>query len=128
MALGPFAPGRAPAALTTVTDDGIPHFVQRIRLAAGDIDGDGRTDVAVAYNGLEGGGTAYLRGTPAVLVRVPSWFGHRPGPGRPGPGTVLVLVRAPSWYGETTGESLAVGDFDGDGRADLAVGRGLRPP
>ncbi|MDX2645639.1 FG-GAP-like repeat-containing protein [Streptomyces sp. PA03-1a] len=98
VALGPFAPGRAPAALTTVTDDGIPHFVGRIRLAVGDIDGDGRTDAAVAYNGLDGGGTAYLRGTEAGLVR------------------------APSWYGETTGEALAVGDFDGDGRADVAVG------
>ncbi|SNT59076.1 FG-GAP-like repeat-containing protein [Actinacidiphila glaucinigra] len=97
-ALGPFAPGRAPAALTTVTDDGIPHFVERIRLAVGDLDGDGRTDAAVAYNGIEGGGTAYLRGTAAGLVR------------------------APSWYGETTGESLAAGDFDGDGHADLAVG------
>jgi hypothetical protein len=52
----------------------------------------------VAFNGLDGGGTAYLRGTPAGLAR------------------------AASWYGETTGEALAVGDFDGDGHADVAVG------
>ncbi|MEU4098852.1 FG-GAP and VCBS repeat-containing protein [Streptomyces sp. NPDC026673] len=98
VALGPFAPGRTPAALTAVTDDGIPHFVGRIRLAVGDIDGDGRADAAVAHNGFEGGGTTYLRGTPGGLVR------------------------AESWYGETTGEALAVGDFDGDGHADVALG------
>ncbi|MCX4989677.1 MULTISPECIES: FG-GAP and VCBS repeat-containing protein [unclassified Streptomyces] len=98
VARGPFAPGTTPAALTYVTGAGIPHFTGYIRLAVGDIDGDGRSDVAAAYNGLEGGGTTYLRGTSTGLVR------------------------ADSWYGETTGNTVAVGDFDKDGYADLALG------
>ncbi|WP_308283746.1 FG-GAP and VCBS repeat-containing protein [Streptomyces buecherae] len=98
LARGPFAPGRTPAPLTRVTDTGITHFSSVVALAVGDLDGDGRDDVVAPWRGLEGDGTAMLRGTPDGLAR----------------------QRA--WHHETGGQSIAAGDFDRDGYADLAVG------
>ncbi|MFT2016355.1 FG-GAP-like repeat-containing protein [Streptomyces sp. 796.1] len=98
LARGPFAPGRTPAPLTRLTDTGIMHFSSVVGLAVGDFDGDGRADVAAPWLGLEGDGTALLRGTPTGLTR------------------------AAGWHRESGGHAAAAGDFDGDGYADLALG------
>ncbi|OIJ69604.1 FG-GAP-like repeat-containing protein [Streptomyces mangrovisoli] len=97
VARGPFTPGATPASLTRVSA-GIPHFSKNVRIGVGDIDGDGKADVAAAYSGAGGGGTTFLRGTSTGLVQ------------------------AASWSSETTGTSVAVGDFDKDGHADVALG------
>ncbi len=86
-------------------------------LAAGDFDGDGNADLAV---GVPGDNTALVRsGSVTVLF---------------GSGTGLSDAGSRSWSaasdgvpgdpaeGDLFGYSLASGDFDGDGAADLAVG------
>ncbi|MFE6775787.1 FG-GAP and VCBS repeat-containing protein [Streptomyces sp. NPDC057702] len=98
LARGPFAPGRTPAPPTRVADTGITHFSSVVGLAVGDVDGDGRDDVAAPWLGTEGNGTALLRGTPTGLTRPSAW--HR----------------------ETGGQTVAAGDFDRDGYTDLAMG------
>ncbi|MET9900360.1 FG-GAP and VCBS repeat-containing protein [Streptomyces sp. NPDC006446] len=96
VARGPFAPGSTPA-LTHVHVD-VPAFSGHLGIGVGDIDGDGKADVAAAYYGDGGGGTAFLRGTSTGLAHVASW------------------------NGESTGTAVAVGDFDKDGHADVALG------
>ncbi|MEO8214351.1 MAG: VCBS repeat-containing protein, partial [Myxococcales bacterium] len=70
-------------------------------LATGDLDGDGRVDLVVARGDASGGGISVLmnRGEAVFAEAVVT-----------APGTVAVAV--------------AVGDLDGDGRADLAVAQG----
>ncbi|MER6135218.1 FG-GAP-like repeat-containing protein [Streptomyces sp. NPDC001815] len=70
-------------------------------LSAGDYDGDGNADLALAQNGEEGGAT--------VL---------RPGPLSPGTSTGTSLV---SGYGFGSVRALTSGDFDDDGNDDLAT-------
>lgn len=72
-------------------------------VAGGDVDGDGFGDVAIASDGTDGCG----------VVRV--FFG---GPGEPSsPWTVSCALG-----GGTFGASVSLGDVDGDGLDDLAVG------
>ncbi|MFF3446708.1 FG-GAP-like repeat-containing protein [Streptomyces sp. NPDC002667] len=97
VARGPFAPGATPAPLAHVSAD-IPNVSRNLRMGVGDIDGDGRADVAVSYNGGGRGGTTFLRGTSTGLVHTPSWDS------------------------ETTATAVAVADFDKDGHADVALG------
>ncbi|MFG1944315.1 hypothetical protein [Nonomuraea sp. NPDC048826] len=77
-------------------------------LAAGDLDGDGRDELAVGAPGLGRGGgvTVYwMKGREPYRITQRS-------------GWVRQAARATDGWGET----LATGDFDGDGRDELVVG------
>jgi hypothetical protein len=87
------------------------------RLATGDFDGDGFDDLAVGVPNEDGGGTDsgvvnVLYGSGAGLSASGNQMWGENGPNVPG--------------GEEDydyfGRSLATGDFDGDGRVDLAIG------
>ncbi|WP_219514004.1 FG-GAP and VCBS repeat-containing protein [Nonomuraea ceibae] len=77
-------------------------------LAAGDLDGDGRDELAVGAPGLRGGGgvTVYW-----MKGRKPYLISQRTG-----------WVRQAARATDQWGESLATGDFDGDGRDELVAG------
>lgn len=92
-------------------------------LAVADVDGDGLGDIAVgiprekvSQNGDETpylqGAVALLRGDATGATASGNQFWHQDSPGVPG------LARASDRFGA----SVALGDVDGDGRADLAAG------
>ncbi|WP_242894728.1 FG-GAP repeat protein [Actinomadura litoris] len=105
--------GLRPGPLLTARSLRRPHGTDRFgaSLAAADLDGDRDDELAVGAPGLRGGG--------GVAV-----FGLRGRALRPGP---LVTQRTP-WVGQSAAETdgfggvLAAGDFDGDGRAEIAAG------
>jgi hypothetical protein len=83
-----------------------PSFVGGARLAVGDVDRDGRAEIMVAA-GLGGRGNVAVFGGPG-LARLASFYAF-----------------GPAYSGDV---SLAAGDFDGDGAAELAVGMGPGAP
>ncbi|MDG4832853.1 integrin alpha [Solwaraspora sp. WMMD1047] len=93
-------------------------------LAAGDVDGDGRDDLAVSDGSANVAGHPPFRGSVTVLR------GGADGLTRTG--EIVVRQVLAGWSGlveEYFGGSLAIGDFTGDGYGDLAVGgfrRGAR--
>ncbi len=84
-----------------------------MRLAAGDVNADGRDDLVAAarqQNGV-GRGVYYLPGSPSGTTGVGSQYVDAATPGLALPGTAF----------ETLGSDVALADFDDDGHTDLAV-------
>lgn len=87
-------------------------------LAAGDFDGDRRSDLVVgvpgeSINGLQDAGAVNVfYGTAAGLSATNNQFFHQDTP------DVEAQVEAGDWFGF----ALTTGDFDADGRHDLAIG------
>ena len=87
-------------------------------LASGDYNCDGRADLAIGVPGeargstLESGVVHVLEGGPGGLTGVGSVKLSQASPG---------VAGSPEW-GDSFGAALAVGDFNGNGRVDLAVG------
>jgi hypothetical protein len=89
------------------------------RLAAGDFNGDGAADLAVGVPGedigtaADGGAVHVLYGTPGGgLAATDNQLWHQGSSG----------IQGAVESGDRFGASLAVGDFNGDGRDDVAVG------
>jgi len=80
----------------------VPHFTGGARVAAGDVNGDKRADIAVA---------AGFGGGPVVAVF----------DGATGAPLATIVNGDPS---SAVGATVAMGDLTGDGRADLVVGSG----
>lgn len=110
------APGPPPAEPTDLEavayrfDGAGPHDAFGYAVATGDVDGDGFTDLAFGAPGPIG----YL-----WSGRVHLHFGPIDAGAAPEEADFVVSAARP---GEHFGCSLALGDFDDDGRADLAVG------
>ena len=91
-------------------------------LAAGDFDGDGRPDLAI------GAETDSIDAAQDLEGRVHVLPGTSVGPHRPS-ATAWSLdgtIFAPGENLDLFGTALATGDFDGDGREDLAIGASFR--
>jgi disulfide bond formation protein DsbB len=84
------------------------------RLAAGDFNGDSRADLAVsAAEENDGAGVIHvLYGSPSGLTGAGSQLWSQDSPGITGTAEV----------GDSFGFAVGAGDFNGDGRADLAIG------
>jgi hypothetical protein len=96
----PANPGGFKAAVAYNTGDAFASCV-----AMGDLNGDGKLDLAVANQGLPG-----LPGSVSVLLQDPA-----------NPGAFLQPVLYPGAYGPAW---VAIGDVDGDGLADLVMADG----
>jgi hypothetical protein len=88
-------------------------------LAAGDFDGDGRADLAIGVPQETLGAAAWAGAVRVLYGRASSGLGvarsqtwHQDSPG----------VEGAAEDGDLFGAALATGDFDGDGRDDLAIG------
>jgi hypothetical protein len=83
-------------------------------LVAGDFNGDGRADLAIGAPGEAGetGAVNVIYGSPTGLHPAMNQYWHQD----------VALVEGVRAAGERFGYSLAAGDFNGDGRADLAIG------
>ena len=102
-----------------ILDD--PDFLELFgdALAAGDFDGDGVADLAIGVRGEDtpaslpgSGAVAVLYGGASGLTSAGNQLWRQGSDGIPGTPTVE----------DQFGFSLAAGDFDGDGRAELAIG------
>lgn len=81
-------------------DDGTPDAARMSDLAAGDVNGDGIADIVSAGGRGDGSHVGYFKGAPAGLT----------------PGATISGL-------DGAGDNLDVGDVNGDGRADLVIGR-----
>ena len=116
------ADGLDPSTRTVIDQDtaGVPDVAEPgdrfgAQLVAADLDGDGVTDLAVTSPGES---PENERGTGSVTVL----WGDRE-QGLTGAGATLL---APGDSGYLVGRNLTVGDFNGDGAADLLLNRGMR--
>ncbi|HEV8322368.1 MAG TPA: VCBS repeat-containing protein [Myxococcota bacterium] len=95
-------------------------------LAAGDFDGDGLDDVAAAAPGGDGAGEAYTDAGDVLL-----WRGRALSPGAATSvldalaGEYELVLQGGPDPGAALGAAAALGDLDGDGRAELCAGAPL---
>lgn len=120
-----FAPGLAAAAVSTFDQQLISQTVISTpessdgfgsALAVGDFDGDGYPDLAVGAPGETFGGVT-SSGALSIYYGAPTGLGSVQGLVQ-GAGTVPGVLDDYAFFGRT----LAAGDFDDDGRDDLAIG------
>ncbi|HVE84246.1 MAG TPA: VCBS repeat-containing protein, partial [Myxococcales bacterium] len=97
--------------LDELTRNGKPHgrLTDTAVVVAGDFDGDGAQEIAIGVpesdlSASQGGAVFFYRDGPSGLTEIPQWRIT---------GTTITAA---------LGAALAVGDFDGDRHADLAVG------
>ena len=106
---GDGAGGFAPPSATSIGPDARPFG-----LAVGDLDGDGRPDVAVANAGSDGSmfPPPELPGSVSVLMN-------------DGSGVLAAAVQYPVGSGDGRADHVVIGDVTGDGLADIVASRPL---
>lgn len=85
----------------------MPHGIQPFRLALGDFNGDGIPDLVVPHG-------AYITCCPSKYLNITVFLGD-------GSGGFAPTASSPFQDGGINAIAVAVGDFNGDGHADLAV-------
>jgi len=109
--------------LWTQDSPGVPGVVEAgdrfgYALAAGDVTGDGTADLVIGVPGeddgsvVDGGSATFLRGSHSGLTATGSMDLTQDTTGVPGGAE----------RGDDLGEAVAIGDFNGDGHADVALG------
>ncbi|MCW2974351.1 MAG: hypothetical protein JWN72_2624, partial [Thermoleophilia bacterium] len=102
---------------TTATAEGLPNASPAVSdycgiwVASGDLNADGRDDVVLGCPNDDTGGTD--AGNVTVLLRNAANTGFDPG---------IELANPTPVASDNCGRSVAVGDFNGDGRGDVAMG------